>query len=42
MALKICIAQLNYVVGDMPGNAQKIIDAARTADEQGARLVVTP
>jgi len=42
MALKICIAQLNYVVGDMPGNAQKIIDAARTAYEQGARLVVTP
>ncbi len=42
MALKICIAQLNYVVGDMPGNAQKIIDAARTAYGQGARLVVTP
>ncbi|TFZ08452.1 NAD+ synthase [Ramlibacter humi] len=42
MALQICIAQLNYVVGDMPGNAQKIIDAARQAYEQGARLVVTP
>jgi NAD+ synthase (glutamine-hydrolysing) len=42
MALHICIAQLNYVVGDMPGNAQKIIDAARTAYAQGARLVVTP
>jgi NAD+ synthase (glutamine-hydrolysing) len=42
MALKICIAQLNYVVGDMPGNARKIIDAARTAYEQGVRLVVTP
>ncbi len=42
MTLKICIAQLNYCVGDMPGNAQKIIDAARTAYEGGARLVLTP
>ncbi len=42
MTLKICIAQLNYCVGDMPGNAQKIIDAARTAYEAGARLVLTP
>jgi NAD+ synthase (glutamine-hydrolysing) len=42
MALSICIAQLNLVVGDMPGNAQKIIDAARRAYEQGARLVLTP
>ncbi|MBA2961219.1 MULTISPECIES: NAD+ synthase [Ramlibacter] len=42
MALHICIAQLNLVVGDMPGNAQKIIDAARHAYAQGARLVLTP
>ena len=42
MPLKICIAQLNYCVGDMPDNAQKIIDAARTAYESGARLVLTP
>ncbi len=42
MSLKICIAQLNYCVGDMPGNAQKIIDAARTAYQDGARLVLTP
>ena len=42
MPLKICVAQLNYCVGDMPGNAQKIIDAARTAYQQGARLVLTP
>ncbi len=42
MTLKICIAQLNYCVGDMPGNAQKIIDAARTAYDSGARLVLTP
>ena len=42
MTLKICVAQLNYCVGDMPGNAQKIIDAARSAYAQGARLVLTP
>jgi NAD+ synthase (glutamine-hydrolysing) len=42
MALKICTAQLNVIVGDMAGNAQKIIAAARTAYGQGARLVLTP
>jgi len=42
MALKICIAQLNFVVGDMAGNAQKIITAARTAYAQGVRLLLTP
>ncbi len=42
MTLKICVAQLNYCVGDMPGNAQKIIDAARAAYSDGARLVLTP
>ena len=42
MTLKICVAQLNFVVGDLPGNAQKIIDAARSAHAEGARLVLTP
>jgi NAD+ synthase (glutamine-hydrolysing) len=42
MTLQICIAQLNFVVGDMTGNARKIIDAARKAYGQGARLVLTP
>jgi NAD+ synthase (glutamine-hydrolysing) len=42
MALKLCIAQLNFVVADMAGNAQKIIAAARAAYAQGARLVLTP
>jgi NAD+ synthase (glutamine-hydrolysing) len=42
MALKLCIAQLNFVVGDVAGNAAKIIDAARAAYAQGARLVLTP
>ena len=42
MALKISIAQLNFLVGDTVGNAQKIIAAAKTAYAQGARLVLTP
>jgi predicted amidohydrolase len=42
MTLKICIAQLNFVVGDLPGNAQKIIDAAMKRLREGARLVLTP
>ncbi len=42
MTLQICVAQLNFVVGDMPGNARKIIDCAREAYARGARLVLTP
>ena len=42
MTLKICVAQLNFVVGDLAGNAQKIIDAARSAYTDGARLLLTP
>ena len=42
MTTSICIAQLNFVVGDFSGNAQKIIDAASQAQAQGAKLLVTP
>ena len=42
MNLKICVAQLNLYVGDLPGNARKIIDAAQQAYSDGARLVLTP
>lgn len=42
MTLKIAVAQFNFVVGDMPGNARKIIGAARTAYAGGARLLLTP
>jgi NAD+ synthase (glutamine-hydrolysing) len=41
MTLKLCVAQLNLTVGDLAGNASKIIAAAREAYEAGARLVVT-
>ncbi len=42
MTLKICVAQLNFVVGDLSGNTQKIIDAAHAAYAQGSRLLLTP
>ena len=42
MTLKICVAQLNFVVGDMQGNAQKIIDCAQKAYADGVKLVLTP
>lgn len=42
MPFVISIAQLNFVVGDVQGNAQKIIHAARQAHAAGARLLLTP
>ena len=42
MPLKIYVAQINSVVGDLDGNAQKIIRACDVAKERGADLVVTP
>jgi NAD+ synthase (glutamine-hydrolysing) len=38
--MKIAMAQLNPVVGDIAGNTRKIIDAITSAREQGADLVV--
>jgi NAD+ synthase (glutamine-hydrolysing) len=42
MTLSICIAQLNFVAGDLPGNARRIIEAARRAHAAGAQLLLTP
>jgi NAD+ synthase (glutamine-hydrolysing) len=42
MTLKLCVAQLNFVVGDMAGNSKKIIEAARSAYADGVRLLLTP
>ena len=42
MTLKLCVAQLNFVVGDMAGNSKKIIDVARSAYADGVRLLLTP
>jgi len=38
----ICIAQLNFVAGDLPGNARRIVDAARRAYARDAGLLLTP
>jgi NAD+ synthase (glutamine-hydrolysing) len=40
--MRIAIAQLNQVVGDLEGNATRIADAANAARRGGADLVVTP
>ncbi|MCK9507256.1 MAG: NAD+ synthase [Pigmentiphaga sp.] len=40
--VKVALAQLNCTVGDLTGNAQKILNAAAQAFEQGARIVVSP
>jgi NAD+ synthase (glutamine-hydrolysing) len=42
MTLKLCVAQLNFIVGDLEGNAHKIITAAKDAYSDGARLLLTP
>jgi NAD+ synthase (glutamine-hydrolysing) len=40
--MKIAIAQLNPTVGDLIGNAQKILVAAQQSATQGASLMLTP
>ena len=38
--MKIALAQLNYTVGDVAGNTNKIIESVRRAKAEGADLVV--
>jgi len=40
--VKVALAQFNATVGDLPGNAGRIVEMARSAHRQGARLVVAP
>src|SRR5690242_15304371 len=40
--MKIAIAQINPTIGDLPGNAQKILEIAQQAAAEGARLLLTP
>ncbi|MGH2413987.1 MAG: nitrilase-related carbon-nitrogen hydrolase, partial [Microcystaceae cyanobacterium] len=40
--MKIAIAQLNPTIGDLPGNAREILEMARKAVAEGARLLLTP
>jgi NAD+ synthetase len=41
-SLKIAIGQINCTVGDLAGNAKRILDAGRRAQQLGADLMVTP
>lgn len=38
----IAMVQQDFIVGDISGNAQRIVQAARAAYHQGARVVLTP
>ena len=40
--MKIAIAQLNPLIGDLSGNAAKILEMAQTAKSGGASLLLTP
>ncbi|MGK7877820.1 MAG: NAD+ synthase [Xenococcaceae cyanobacterium] len=40
--MKIAIAQLNPTIGDLPGNAGQILEAAKQAASEGVRLLLTP
>ncbi len=40
--MKIAIAQLNPIIGDLSGNAQKILEIAQKAVSAGVRLLLTP
>jgi predicted amidohydrolase len=40
--LTVAVAQLNCVVGDLSGNARRILDAVARAKAAGADVVLTP
>lgn len=40
--VKVALAQVNVTVGDIAGNAQRIVDFSRRAHADGARLVLFP
>jgi len=40
--MRLALAQLDALVGDLAGNAERILNASRQAAEAGARLVLTP
>ncbi|MBS3027871.1 MAG: NAD+ synthase [Dolichospermum sp. DET50] len=40
--MKIAIAQINPIIGDLPGNAQKILEMSQQAVLKGVRLLLTP
>ena len=41
-ALKVCLAQINLLVGDIAGNAQRVIECAEQALDSAADVIVFP
>ena len=41
-AVKVSIAQINALVGDLAGNSRRVLEAARLAHAAGARVLLTP
>jgi NAD+ synthase (glutamine-hydrolysing) len=41
-AVRVAMAQINPTVGDLPGNSEKILNAAKRALSQGVHIVVFP
>ncbi len=42
MTIKVAIAQMNSMVGDLAGNSAKILEFCQRAAQQGADIVLTP
>jgi NAD+ synthase (glutamine-hydrolysing) len=40
--VRVALAQINATVGDLAGNAQRIVEAARQAHGQGASVMIAP
>lgn len=40
--MRIAVAQINSVLGDLAGNVRQIVDLARQADAQGTDVLLTP
>ena len=40
--MRLALAQLNSLVGDLAGNGERIVDTARQAHRLGADLLLTP
>lgn len=41
-SLRVAVAQINCVVGDLAGNAKRVLEAAAGARSDGADLLLTP
>jgi len=40
--MRVALAQINLSVGDIDGNAQRVVEAASAARDRGAQIVATP